>query len=265
MIQAEINGTMLNYHVDGPEYGETVMLSNSLASDLGMWKYQEPDLIDAGYRVLRYDNRGHGQSAASPGPYSLELLAGDALALMDHLELEKVHFCGLSLGGMVGQMLGAFHGDRLISLALCATGSYLSLPDSEWEERVGAARANGMEALADGTIERWFTEAGRKRLAEDVAEVRKSIVNTSVEGYSGCVAALRAMDLREAIRGISIPTLIMVGAEDQGTPVSASEFMHKRIPASLLKVIPDAAHFVNMEQSEVFNAALIQFLGENKT
>ncbi len=263
-MQAEINGTTLNYQLDGPEYGETVVLSNSLASDLNMWKYQAPALVDAGYRVLRYDNRGHGQSAAPAGPYSLELLTGDALALMDHLELEKVHFCGLSLGGMVGQTLGAFHGDRLISLTLCATGSYMSLPDSEWEERVGAARGNGMEILAEGTLDRWFTEAGRKLLAEDVAEVRKSIVNTSVEGYSGCVEAIRIMDLREAIRGISVPTLIVVGAEDQGTPVSLSEFMHKRIATSSLKVITDAAHFVNMEQSEVFNTALIQFLGGNK-
>lgn len=256
---------MLNYQLDGPPRGETVMLSNSLASDIGMWKYQVHALVEAGYRVLRYDNRGHGKSAAPPGPYSLELLTEDALALMDYLELEKIHFCGLSLGGMVGQMLGAFHGDRLISLALCATGSHISLPDSEWEERIKAARINGMEALAEGTLDRWFTKTGREHLREDVAKIRKSIISTSVEGYSGCVAAIRAMDLREIISGIFVPTVIIVGAKDQGTPVSASEFIHKRISESSLKVIPDAAHFVNMEQSEMFNDCLITFLAEKRT
>ncbi|HXK47649.1 MAG TPA: alpha/beta fold hydrolase [Deltaproteobacteria bacterium] len=259
MLQANINGTMLEYLCDGPEVGEVVMLSNSLASDHSMWRYQVPCLVEAGYRVLRYDNRGHGRSASPPGPYSVEMLAGDALELMDHLGLEKVHFCGLSLGGMIGQMLGAFHGDRLASLTLCATGSYMPPPEL-WEERITTARSSGIEPLADATIDRWFTKAGQERLRGDVEEVRRTIVTTSIEGYCGCCAAIRDMDLREAIRNITTRTMIMVGEEDQGTPVSAAEFIHERIASSSLKVIPGAAHFLNMEQAGIFNATLLDFL-----
>ena len=264
MMQAEIHKTVLNYQLDGPSNADTVMLSNSLMSDLGMWKYQVPPLVEAGYRVLRYDNRGHGKSAVSPAPYTLELLTADALALMDHLGLEKVHFCGLSLGGMVGQMLGAFHDDRLLSLTLCATASFMTITEAEWDERTQAARTYGMDALADAVLDRWFTKAGQQRLAQDVAQVRKSIVETSFEGLTGCVAAIRSMDLREAISRISVETLIMVGTEDEGTPVSASEFIHKQVAASSLAVIPDAAHLVNMERFEIFNERFISFLQKTK-
>lgn len=262
-MKAEINNTTLHYLLDGPPDGEAVMLSNSLGADAGMWKYQVPELVKAGYRVVRYDNRGHGMSPATPPPYSLEILTGDALGLMDHLGLEKVHFCGLSLGGMVGQMLGAHHPERLVSLTLCATASFMTLTDAEWEERTEVARRHGVSALADATLERWFTSAGRTRLLEDVEETKKSILGTSFEGYAGCIAALRAMDLREAIGRISTPTLIIVGDQDEATPVDASEFIHSRIASSSLVVIPEAAHLVNIERREIFNEHLLAFLAKN--
>ena len=134
MALIDINGTTFHYRFDGPENGLVVMLSNSLASDLTMWDNQIPALIKAGYRVLRYDSRGHGQSAVTEGPYSIEMLAADAVGLMDALGLDKVHFCGLSMGGMVGQMLGTRHDNRLISLSLCATSAHIA-PREIWDEQ----------------------------------------------------------------------------------------------------------------------------------
>ncbi len=255
----DVNGTTFHYRFDGPEHGPVVMLSNSLASDLTMWDIQIPALVEAGYRVLRYDSRGHGQSEVTAGPYSIEMLAADAVGLMDALSLDKVHFCGLSMGGMVGQMLGAGHGDRLISLSLCATSAHIA-PREIWDERIETVRKNGMDAVADATIDRWFTKAGQKRLQSEVNKVRRMILNTPVDGFCACSAAIRDMDQRETIRVISTRTLVVVGEHDPGTPVSAAELIHERIASSKLMVIPDAAHFINVEQASVFNNILLEFI-----
>jgi len=259
MPLAYINTTNLNYQFDGPDQGSVVMLSNSLASDLTMWDTQVPALVEAGYRVLRYDSRGHGQSAVPKGPYSIELLTSDAVGLMDAFGLEKVHFCGLSKGGMVGQLLGAKYGDRLISLTLCDTSAYMA-PREIWDERIEAVRKNGMDAVADATIDRWFTKAGQERLHAEVEKIRQVILNTPVDGYCACCAAIRDMDQRESLRTISIPVLVMVGEHDPSTPVSASELIHERIASSELRIISNAAHFVNVEQVSVFNNALLEFI-----
>jgi 3-oxoadipate enol-lactonase len=259
MPLADVNGTTLHYRFDGPGPGPVVMLSNSLASTLAMWDHQVPALVDAGFRVLRYDHRGHGQSAVPAGPYSIELLAADAAGLIDKLGLDKIHFCGLSMGGMVGQMLGARYGGRLISLALCATAAYMPPPEI-WEERIEAVRENGMGALVDGIIDRWFTPAGQERLQIEVAKVREMILNTPVDGFCACCEAIRDMDQRESLRAVSTRSLVMVGEQDMGTPVSAAEFIHERIAASRLRVIADSAHFVHVEQSGMFNDFLLEFL-----
>jgi 3-oxoadipate enol-lactonase len=256
---ADVNGIRLHYRFDGPEKGEVILLSHSLASDLAMWDAQIPPLADAGFRILRYDSRGHGRSSAPPGPYAIEMLASDALGLMDDLGLNRVHFCGLSLGGMVGQMLGARQSKRLLSLTLCDTSSWTNQP-AIWDERIAQVRQTGMAGLADATIDRWFTKAGQKALAAEVEAIRQVICNTPAEGYCGCGYAIRDMDLREIIREISARTLIIVGEQDQGTPVSAAEFIHGEIASSALKVIPGAAHFVNVEQAALFNRTLLEFL-----
>ena len=262
MALVDVNGTTLHYRFDGPEHGQVVMLSNSLASDLTMWDIQIPALVEAGYRVLRYDNRGHGQSAVTVGPYSIEMLAVDAVGLMDALGLDKVHFCGLSMGGMVGQMLGARHGDRLISLALCATSAHIA-PREIWNERIETVWKNGMDAVADATIDRWFTKVGQERLQAEVNKVRRMILNTPVDGFCACCAAIRDMDQRESIRAISTRALVVVGEHDPGTPVSAAELIHERISSSELRVISDAAHFINVEQASVFNNVLLEFIEKN--
>jgi 3-oxoadipate enol-lactonase len=256
---AEVNNTTFSYRFDGPEQGSVIMLSNSLASDLTMWEFQVPALVQAGYRVLRYDSRGHGHSSVTEGPYSIELLAADAIGLMDALGLEKVHFCGLSKGGMIGQMLGTQYGDRLISLTLSSTAAHMA-PKEIWDERIETVRKHGMAVVADATIDRWFTKASQIRLASAVEKIRRIILNTPVEGFCACCAAIRNMDQRETIHSVSTRTLVMVGEHDSGTPVPAAELIHKGIASSVLTIIPNAAHFVHMEQSRIFNTALLEFI-----
>jgi 3-oxoadipate enol-lactonase len=262
MPLADVNKTTIHYSLEGPENGAVVMFSNSLASNLHMWDAQVPVLGQAGYRVLRYDSRGHGKSGAPPGPYTMEMLTADAVGLMDALGLSKVHFCGLSKGGMVGQMLGSQYADRLISLTLCDTAAQLP-PKEIWEERMAAARQKGMAAMVDAFIDRWFTKPGQQRLSAEIKKVRKMISDTPVEGFCGCCCAIRDMDQRESIRVISTPTLVMVGEHDPGTPVSAAKFIHEQIKTSELKIIYDAAHFINVEQAAVFDEALLKFLAKN--
>lgn len=262
MPLADVNKTTLNYSLDGPADGAVVMFSTSLAANLQMWDAQVPVLIKAGYRVLRYDSRGHGHSGVPQGPYTMEMLTADAVGLMDALELEKVHFCGLSMGGMVGQMLGSQYADRLISLTLCDTAAQLP-PKEVWEERMTNARGKGMAALVDAFIDRWLTKPGQKRLPDEIKKIRKMISETPVAGFCGCCCAIRDMDQRESIRSISTPTLVMVGEHDPGTPVSAAKFIHEQIASSEMKIIYDAAHFINVEQTDVFHGAFLQFLAQN--
>lgn len=259
MPQAHVNSTAIYYRLEGNEKGKAVMLSHSLAADITMWEGQMAALIEAGFMVLRYDSRGQGRSAIPPGPYSLELLAEDAVGLMDALGLEKVHFCGLSMGAMVGQMLGAKYSERLMSLTLSSTAAILP-PREIWDERMETVRGGGMESVADATINRWFTKPGQDRMPHEIDKVRRVILNTPVEGYCACCAAIRDMDLRDSLTAISAPVLVLVGEQDPGTPVSAAEFIHGRISSSELKIIPHAAHFVNVEQADAFNDALIEFI-----
>jgi 3-oxoadipate enol-lactonase len=249
----------LHYQLEGPEGAPVVMLSNSLASALAMWDAQVPAFLAAGFRCLRYDTRGHGQSSVPAAPWTIADLSADALGLLDALKLSSVHFCGLSLGGMTGQYLGTHHGDRLLSLALCATAAYAGPPEV-WRDRVAMVEQGGMAAVGEATVNRWFTAAGQQRLPGVVAAIREQILKTPVGGYAGCGGAIAAMDQRDTISAIRTPTLVVVGEEDPSTPVAASEFIQSRIQGAELVVIPDAMHLVNIEQAEAFNSALLGFL-----
>ena len=253
------NNTTLHYRYDGPEKGRVVMLSNSLASDLAMWDLQVPALVSAGFRVLRYDSRGHGLSAAPVGPYTMDQLTADAVGLLDALGLEQIHFCGLSMGGMVGQTLGAKYGGRLISLILSSTSPFMAQKEV-WNERIALVREHGMKAVVDATIDRWYTKAGQARLPEEVAKTRQMILATPVEGFCSSSAAIRDMDLRGLHQAIKAPTLVMVGEYDPGTPVSAAEEIHAGIAGSQLRIFAAAAHFCNVEQADLFNETLLDFL-----
>jgi 3-oxoadipate enol-lactonase len=252
----------IHYQFDGPLDGPVVMLSHSLGIDLSMWDPQVPALTGAGYRVLRYDHRAHGRSGEPAGPYTLEQLAGDAVDLMDRLELEKVHFCGLSMGGMVGQLLGARYAGRLHSLILCSTSPHMPPPET-WNDRIRTVREKGMAAVIDATIDRWITPAGQVRLPGQVQTIRRKLSETSVEGFTACCAAIRDMDLRPELPKIAPPPLILVGEHDPGTPVSTARFLHEQIPGSRLVVIDDAAHLQNVEQEEPFTRAVLAFLREH--
>ncbi|MGH8598752.1 MAG: 3-oxoadipate enol-lactonase [Gammaproteobacteria bacterium] len=262
MPQVEIDDLNLHYRLDG-ETGAVVLLSNSLASNLAMWDAQVPALRAAGFRVLRYDTRGHGQSSVPKGPYRLEQLADDARALIDRLGFERVHFCGLSLGGMIGQLFATRYPERLQSLTLCATAAYLGPPDL-WAGRIKMVEDGGMQAVVDATISRWFTQANQARLPEAVARVRAGILATPTAGYIGCGAAIRGMDQRETIRTIRTPSLVMVGALDPSTTVEEARLLNERIIGSELVIIRDTQHFLNIEEPQEFNAASVDFLQRHR-
>jgi len=259
MIQKiNVNGVDLAFRFDGRMDAPVLMMSNSLMSNLSMWDPQM-EAFSESYRVLRYDTRGHGRSAAPLGPYSMEMLGEDAAALIDKLALKQVHFCGLSMGGMVGQYLGANHSDKLKSLILCDTACAMP-PASLWDGRILEVRERGTSAVAHATLERWFTKSFRKSGSIVLDKVETMIKATPVEGFTGCALAIRDMDQSSSLAFIKTPTLIVVGRHDFGTPISAAEVLHKNIEGSELAIIEDAAHLCNMEQPVAFNDVVLDFL-----
>jgi len=256
----ETNGIQTNYELAGNADAPVVVLSHSLGSSLEMWNPQM-ELLKAHFRVLRYDTRGHGASDAPSGDYTLGELAQDAIGLLDALQIEKVHWVGLSMGGMIGQALALNYADRLQRLALCDTAAVI--PDEAqpiWQERMDAAKQEGLQVLAEGTLERWFTPAYYENNSPEVQLIRKLFLATPVAGYLGCSEAIRNLNYLERLSEINIPTLIIVGEKDFGTPVAAAEAMHVRISNSKLVILPSAAHLSNVQQAERFNDALIGFL-----
>jgi 3-oxoadipate enol-lactonase len=254
------NGISMNYQLEGPASAPVVTLSHSLATNLSMWDPQIPALASR-YRVLRYDTRGHGGTDAPEGPYSLEQLAEDARALLKALEIARTHFIGLSMGGMIGQILGLEHPQLLQSLVLCDTSSRVPAEAKPtWDERIRVARAQGMEPHVEPTIGRWFTAPFREKRPDVVNPVRAMIRATNPQGYIGCGQAIAALDLTDRLNAIMLPTLIIVGEDDPGTPVAASRMIHERIKGSEMVILKLASHLSNMEQPEAFNRAVTAFL-----
>lgn len=258
MPHATVNGIRLYHEISGRPDGPALLLSNSLASNLHMWDPQMP-AFERHFRVIRYDSRGHGQSEVPAGPYSIDMLVADAVGLLDHLGLPKVLYCGLSKGGMVGQRLATLHPERVERLVLCDTAAYMG-PAELWEGRIQTAEAQGMAGIVDGTINRWFTAPFQKSDPAAVDKVRSMILSTAVPGFVGCCRAIQAMDQRETIRGIATPTLIVVGADDPGTTPDMARLIQERIAGSKLTILPDAAHLSNIEQADLFDAAVLEFL-----
>ncbi len=248
------NGIDINYKFDGPADAPVLMLSHSLASNLHMWDTQVEALASK-FRILRADTRGHGKTEVTSPPYSVQLLLDDTIALLDALQIEKVHFCGLSLGGMIGQRFGAFHGDRLHSLTLCDTTSQMRDP-LIWDERMKMAKELGMAGIQSATLARWFTEKFFSTGGAIIKEIQEMIEETSLVGYLGCCEAIKEMSQAGILNKIRSPTLIIVGEDDQSTPVAAAQFLKQNIVDSELVVIKSAAHLANIEQHEKFNDAL---------
>jgi 3-oxoadipate enol-lactonase len=253
-----VNGADIAYRFDGPDEGRVVLMSNSLMSSYDMWDWTVPALSDR-YRILRYDMRGHGRSATTPGPYSIAGLADDAAALLDRLGIASAHFVGLSMGGMIGQQLGARYPGKVLSLALCDTASEMP-PREMWEERLAIARAQGIPGLVEGTIKRWFTEPFIRRAPADIDKVRRMILGTGVEGYVACASAVRDMAQTTLLLRITAPTLVMTGRQDPACTVEQSTVLHRVIAGSQLRILEDAAHLSNIEQPGAFNRALREFI-----
>ncbi len=259
-MQVKANGILLNYEVTGKEGAPVVVLSHSLGSGLVMWEPQRPAL-ESHFQVLRYDTRGHGGSEAVAGPYTFELLAEDVVRLLDELGLAKIHFVGLSMGGMIGQALGLYYPDRLVSLTLCDTAA-ANPPGSRdiWQERIELVRKEGLAPLLEPTLERWFTPDFVRQGPPILEKIRCQFLKTSINGYVGCSQAIRELDYLEKLGQIKIPTLIVVGEDDSGTPVSAARAIQEHLVDSKLVILPGARHLSNVEQAKGFNQAVLEFL-----
>jgi len=256
----EANGIQVNYRLDGQADAPVVMLSNSLMSNHTMWDAQIPALTES-FQVLRYDTRGHGLTDSPPGPYSIKLLGEDAIALLDALNINKVHFAGLSMGGMIGQYLGANYSERLHSLLLCDTASEMPTPDM-WNERISSAKEKGITALLDGTLQRWFTASFLENEQEAVEKIAQMIRTTNADGYIACASAIRDMSQTSILSKIDVPTIIIVGADDPACTVEQSKVLEQHIKGSELVVLKEAAHLSNIEQTEAFNTAMLTFLNK---
>lgn len=236
----------------------TVILSNSLGTAMAMWDPQVPALAQR-FRVLRYDTRGHGHSPVPPGPYAIDDLADDVIALLDHLGLARVHFAGLSLGGMTGIRLAARNPERIGRLALLCTSVRLdNAPD--YRDRAALVRAQGTGAVAEAVVGRWYTAAFRAQRPDRIAAARAMVTSTPAEGYAGCCEALAAMDLGSDLAAITAPTLAIAGADDPATPPPHLERIAQGIRDAQLLVVAHAAHLANDEQPEIITQALLGHL-----
>jgi 3-oxoadipate enol-lactonase len=251
------NGCPINVEVEGPEDRPVLMLSNSLGANLHMWDAQVKPFTQH-FRLVRYDRRGHGKSGAPAGPYSMEMLGRDVLAVLDALKIDRINWCGLSMGGMVGMWLGANAPERIERLVLSNTAAYYD-DKPLWQGRVRMVREKGLTALVDGTMERWFTKEFRERNPLAIVKMMEAFVATPVEGYAGCCEAIAAMDHREIIRGIKAPTMVIAGRHDPATTVENAEFIRGRIPGASLTIL-DAAHIANIEQPHDYADRVLGFL-----
>jgi len=233
------------YETSGPDDAPPLVLSNSLGSTIAMWEPQVPTLAER-LRVIRYDHRGHGGSPVPPAPYELADLGADAVRLLDRLGLERVHWCGLSLGGMVGMWMAINAPERIDRLVLCCTSAQLGPPDM-WAQRAETVRAEGVEAIADAGLERWLTADFRAHEPAATAKVRAMLVATPAEGYAACCGVIERMDLIGELGAIGAPTLAIAGRHDPATPPEHAERIVAGIPGARLELV-DAAHLATIEQ-----------------
>lgn len=260
MPRIAVNGIDIAYDVSGKADGIPLVFAHSLACTRAMWDPQMPALASR-YRLIRYDARGHGESAVPPAPYTLDQCADDAIGLIRALKLPPVVFVGLSMGGMVGQVLGLRALPELRALVLCATSSRVP-PEAQplWDERIAMVKAGGMAPMVEPTLGRWFTAPYLAKRPPEVERIAALIRATPPEGYVGMGEAIRRLDLTDRLSAIRLPTQVIVGEGDQGTPVAASEVIASKIPGAKLTVLKEAAHICNVEQADKFTAILTGFL-----
>jgi 3-oxoadipate enol-lactonase len=257
MTYAKVNGARFHYQLDGATNAPVVVFSNSLGTNLSMWDAQIPVLAQK-FRVLRYDSRGHGMSDVTPGPYTIETLGRDVVGLLDALQIPSPHYCGLSVGGLIGQWLGLNSPKRFKSVTVCNTAARIGTMDG-WNTRIAAINEGGIAPIATGVVSRWFTEDFARRAPTQVEAARQMLLHSPPEGYVATCAALRDEDLREAISRISLPTLVISGAHDAATTPADGRFVAERIHGAQCVEL-NAAHLSNIEAAEPFTEALLKFL-----
>jgi 3-oxoadipate enol-lactonase len=248
----------LAHTVDGPDGAPTVVLSNSLGSTPAMWDAQAPALAER-LRVVRYDHRGHGRSPVPPAPYAIDDLGADVLAMLDRLGLERVHWCGLSLGGMVGMWMAINAPERIDRLVLCCTSARLGPPEM-WADRAATVRAHGVDAVADAGIERWLSPGFVEREPEVAARVRAMLVATPAEGYAACCGVIERMDLLPRLDEIRAPTLVIAADDDPATPPEDGERIASAIPGARLEIVRGARHLATIEQPGAMTELIVAHL-----
>jgi 3-oxoadipate enol-lactonase len=251
------DGCPINVEVEGPERAPVLMLSNSLGTTLDMWNGQVAPFTRH-FRLVRYDRRGHGRSGVPKGPYTMDRLGRDALAVIDGLGLARINWCGISMGGMVGQWLGANAPGRIERMVITNTSSYF--PDKNaWNERLKLVQEKGVAAFAAPNMARWFTKGFLDRAPQAVAPIQAMFAATPLEGYLACGAAVRDMDHRALLPKINVPTLVIAGKHDGATPPEANEYISRNIPGAKFALL-DAAHLSNVEQPEAYTEAVLGFV-----
>ena len=250
----------LSYRLDGPEDAPVLVLSNSLGTTQEIWERQASVLADR-FRLLTYDHPGHGASELPAAASSVEDFAGGLLVLLDELGVERVSLCGVSLGGMVGMALALEAPERIDRLVLACTSAYVGPPDG-WTERARIVRTEGMKAIAETVVGRWFTPELAREDPETVARFRAMLTATPPEGYARCCEAIAVWDARHRISAIGVPVLVVAGADDPATPVEHAGLIASRIPGARLQVLERAAHLANVERADAFTSAVLEHLGQ---
>jgi 3-oxoadipate enol-lactonase len=259
---AEVNDTRLFYRLEGRSDLPALLLSHSLGCDHGMWAPQMPDLLQH-FQILRYDTRGHGASAVPAGDYTLDQLGQDALALADKLSLATFAFCGLSMGGAVGQWLGAHAPQRLTALVLANTSPKFGTPDT-WDARRKAVQEGGMQAIVEAVMQRFFFPDNQQSVWAQ--STRAILLGTDPKGYDACCAALRDADTRSELGKISVPTLVIGSDKDPSTPWEGNGSVLVRNIPRAEAVRLQTAHLSNLEQPSAFTTAVLDFLlGRTRT
>lgn len=259
LVDIKTNGITIHCQIDGPAEAPWLVFSNSLATDLSMWTAQAA-YFSRNYRVLRYDQRGHGRSDAPEGRYTFDTLIADALALMDALSVGRAHFCGLSMGGATAMGMVQRAPERLDRVIVCDSPCASTPANAQqWEERIAIARTQGMAALADPTIARWFPSETIAAKPPHLAMIRQMILATPVNGFIGCASALAEHDFRSAVRTVTRPVLFLAGERD-GTMPAAMQEMHAELPGSRFVELLGAGHISNLDQPDLFNRAVDDFL-----
>lgn len=258
-MKIKANGITFNYETAGPDGAPWLILSNSLATSLHMWDRTAKDMAGT-FRVLSYDQRGHGGTEATPGRYTFELLIADIIALMDALKIPKAHWCGISMGGATAMGAVQKHPDRFDRLAVCDTpGQSTPASAQQWEARIANAQKNGMQAEVESTIGRWFPPETVQANPPHLDALRKMILGTSVDGFAGCCAALADHDYRPGMKNVKNPILYMCGEKDGGN-TAVMRKMKEEFPSAKHVELPGAGHISNMDKPAEFSKALRDFL-----